>query len=337
MQEAFGRTASYFSAQGKLLPKGTVFLMLHRIVDTVPFSADRSLYMTCKTFENLIIYLLEQGIQILSLNDWLENLIENERVCIITFDDGWADNFENAFPILRKYSVPATIFLTTGFLDTTEMFWFEKIRSLFERSRSNQDAGNALLTAIERATSLVRFKTRSLDSNSLPLLLEALKDCHPDVIQEVIREAAVNGLTIENDDRIVLSYDEINEMGKHGITFGSHGASHSILTWLSSAEKFNEISLSKAALERTGVNLCPAFSFPNGLFDPESLDMVRASGYKAAFAASIRNIGKAACPFLYSRVCFSESVCSSRDLLAYRLLKVRLRGEAVREQTHFFD
>lgn len=337
IKEAAGRTVSYLYRGKRILSRGTTFLMFHRILNCVPSSLDKSLYMTSGAFEALLTYLLENGARFISLNYWLDYRFDYDNVYVITFDDGWVDNYRFAFPILKKYSLPATIFLTTNLLDTNDTFWFEKIRNLFDDVKTNRHKEKMLLASIDEATFSSFSELGYLNQNTLSRLLEELKSFNPKIINRLISESVMNGLSADNADRAILSYAEIYEMGKHRIDFGSHGLSHSILPRLSTGEKLNEISLSKVALEDAGVNFCPAFSFPNGIFDPESLNMVRTAGYKAAFSASKENIGKVRCPYLYSRVCFSEAVASSRNLLVYRLFKVKVCREAVKRQTHFLD
>src|ERR1035441_4199875 len=73
--------------------------------------------------------LLARHYRVVSMSEVLEHLESNSKeiVLAVTFDDGYQDNYHNAFPILQRYGLPATIFLTTGSIDTGEPLWFERL------------------------------------------------------------------------------------------------------------------------------------------------------------------------------------------------------------------
>ena len=72
------------------------------------------MYVTTKTFQEHIIF-LKNNYEIVPLHKI--QLRTQKKKCVITFDDGWSDNFKYAYPLLKKYNVPATIFLTTGMIE----------------------------------------------------------------------------------------------------------------------------------------------------------------------------------------------------------------------------
>ena len=87
---------------------------------------------------------------VIPLMDLVGHLERGKRIprrsAVITFDDGWRDNFVYAFPVLKKYQVPATIFLTTGFIGTTKLFWPERLISILSRKeRANINTAGRLV------------------------------------------------------------------------------------------------------------------------------------------------------------------------------------------------
>ena len=81
-------------------------------------------------FEKQIRYLIKTH-KIISLEELTKILIEKKslqkRTAVITFDDGYKDNYINAYPILKKYNIPATIFLTTGHINSDKFFWWDRL------------------------------------------------------------------------------------------------------------------------------------------------------------------------------------------------------------------
>lgn len=110
-------------------------LMYHRIddlgSDEVKSPLLRDLTVPVKDFDEQIKYLVEQDFAVLSIRDvenaQLNNLPLPKKSVVITMDDGYRDNFENAFPILQKYGIPATIFVVTSMIDKSNHLSWDQI------------------------------------------------------------------------------------------------------------------------------------------------------------------------------------------------------------------
>lgn len=109
--------------------KNIAVLMYHRIIDS-----DYNFWklnITPETFEKHIRYISE-NYRVLKLDEEWEDIVEpDQRYVVITFDDGYVDNYRFALPILEKYHVPATIFVSTDLIDTDEMYWWDELEKIF--------------------------------------------------------------------------------------------------------------------------------------------------------------------------------------------------------------
>lgn len=97
--------------------------MYHKIDDPAPDSLVRGGFTPVRRFEKQMSYLKRQGVKFYSASELIEHYLEHETFptdgIALTFDDGWKDNYENAFPILRHYEIKATIFLVSSCIGQT--------------------------------------------------------------------------------------------------------------------------------------------------------------------------------------------------------------------------
>jgi peptidoglycan/xylan/chitin deacetylase (PgdA/CDA1 family) len=284
------------ATQRARLGSGFSVIGYHRVVaqplETVATSP-HGMVVTRDAFERQIAYLRRRW-RIVALPEVLD-LCERgrpvpARACVITFDDGWRDNYDVAFPVLQRYRVPATILLTTDYIGTTNSFWYSRLIPLvvsdeFRRLRPLDQPVDGCPEAVW--TELVRL--RNLETRLVPRhvdpLLEIMKAFPVPAIEHIVSRLAARlefpaqGL----DDRLMLNWDEVRELWRGGVTMGAHSRSHRILTQLSADDARDELRGSKAEIEKQLGCRVESMAFPNGNCSDELLDMVWAAGYRVVF------------------------------------------------------
>ncbi len=210
---------------------------------------------------------------------------------VVTFDDGFRNNYLYAFPILRAYGVPATIFLATGHVGQgTRPLWTERASLLIARTPKpgitldvdGRRIDLVLGTEVERAWAarrLVRtMKGMSIEARDL-------------VLRDLERQAAVpggNGLP-DQERYAFLDWDEVREMDRCGIEFGSHTVTHAILASLSDEQRQAEVVRSKEDIEEQLKHPCRLFAYPNGT--PEDFDETDAANLeKAGYLCAVTQV-----------------------------------------------
>jgi peptidoglycan/xylan/chitin deacetylase (PgdA/CDA1 family)/CelD/BcsL family acetyltransferase involved in cellulose biosynthesis len=255
-------------------------LYYHRVNNnTDPFSDA----ISTQLFEEQVRYLASHY-KVARLGDIMKHLEDgdsSEMLVGITFDDGYADNYWNAFPILQKYGVPASIFLTTGGLDSDQRLWFERLAdAVRETSREFLD----LEMDIPR-----RFWMRTLpervDSNGrIFALLRTLKNSERTYWVKLI----LDQLGVKQDAERgngMLSWDQVRTMNAKGIDFGGHTVTHPFLSKLTEAEAAWEVSECKRRIEQEVQQPAHYFAYPNGReedFAVSNKEVLRAAGYRGA-------------------------------------------------------
>jgi peptidoglycan/xylan/chitin deacetylase (PgdA/CDA1 family) len=206
------------------------------------------------------------------------------RYCAITFDDGWLDNYLHAYPILRRYGIPATIFLPTAFIGTQARFWWDELTWLLRRCWSTRQGG-------QRSEDLSRLLGRyawlaQLDGEStgerLDWIVEKFKDVPEQEICDWV-EATRCALDLKApEQRALVNWQEVAEMSGCGISFGSHSSTHRILTRLSREEIRKELRDSFDSLSQQPIRSIPVFCYPNGDYNRDVVEEVQQAGYQAA-------------------------------------------------------
>ena len=224
---------------------------------------------------------------VLSLETAVDSLRRNDvpdNALVITFDDGYRDNYLYAFPILRRLSLPAAIFLATATTGSRCVLWHDRVFAAFRRTEASDLNGFAgtttrysLSTWTERLaaqTEVLRF-LRSLDDDSRSFWIEAL-------MKEL---GIVDGHEAPN---LMLTWEDVQVMHQAGISFGSHTVTHAILSHLPGAKARAEVNASKAAIEKKLGARVTAFAYPGGKspdFNEDVKRIVKDAGYDCALTA----------------------------------------------------
>jgi len=294
-------------------------------------------------FEAQIRY-ISRTHRILCLSDFLANRYPDDGrdAAIITFDDGYLDNYLQAYPILTKYRVPATIFVVSGLVGTDGNLWNDLLVNYLEAQheastvRFDEVGGAFPISTFEQKRQSfyeMKEKFKTLPTETRSGLLEPLQD-------------------YKDSQDLILSWSHLREMlDSELIEIGGHTVSHELLTSVSIEDAEEEISQSKSQLERGLGRAVVAFAYPNGGYNQDILRKVKDSGYLGActtcnglsspdedrFALSRKGTDSGVCLNVwggFSRALFAVETSGLFDILFMREAGSPLRDPAPRT---FFD
>lgn len=204
-----------------------------------------------------------------------------KRTAVVTFDDGFENNYSTAFPILQRYGIPATFFLTTGFISTHRVFWVDKLECLL----NELPHANLNLETLGRQYWLGSLSDRIYALHELKRFLKATPGLVCEAIEELERLSR-SSATYEHEDYRTLTWDQVRDMNKSNLCeFGAHTVDHAILSHLSRSEKEYQIFTSKRTLEEELGEEVFLFSYPEGQkdhYDEETIQILRSAGFSSS-------------------------------------------------------
>ena len=203
------------------------------------------------------------------------------RMAAVTIDDGYRDAYEVAYPLLRRYGVPASLFVVTEFSDGRAWIWTDKARFL------TQQAAAQLLTMKIRESEL-RLElngpaSRREASERVNSIIKRLPDGSKEEALESLSLAL--GVAIPRtppEELSSVTWDQAREMDANGVEIGSHTLTHPILTNVGDERLRRELSDSKSRLEEVLGRQVDQFCYPNGDNDERVRREVARAGYRAA-------------------------------------------------------
>lgn len=185
------------------------------------------------------------------------------RPVIITFDDGFDDNYEHAFPLLRGHGMPATFFISTDYIDTTRTFWFDRVAALMLVMPPGALAIPELQQPLPAADDLAARRAGAAK------LLEVLKAVPEARRVEILEQAdrQWGGRLDASRERLSrpMSWEQVRAMQAGGMEFGSHTHTHPILSRLEPAQLEYELAESRRILEKELGKSCQVISYPVGM------------------------------------------------------------------------
>ncbi len=273
--------------------EGLTVLTYHRISDEADLQDP--LKVSVATFEKQIRY-LKNHYEIISGDQLVEMIINNmpfpPKSCLITFDDGWRDNYTNAFKILKKYDVPAVIFICTDYIDTDKIFWYSELTNILMDIPEHVNI-NSISAALhdwpKYIINKIKHVLKSSPKNrriSINALIESLKEFEEEKIRHL--NHTLEKIFIEHHRNVslprqMLSWAEVQEMSRDNIHIGSHTKAHSILTQISEEKATAELLESKNCIGyklRRNIHL---LAYPNGNYNIRIVNIAKDTGYCAAF------------------------------------------------------
>ncbi|QID18539.1 polysaccharide deacetylase family protein [Nitrogeniibacter mangrovi] len=203
------------------------------------------------------------------------------RAACITFDDGYADNYLNALPVLEKHGMHATFFVTSGYLDGGIMWNDVVSHSIFDTALESIDLSDVGLGSCALATRADRIGV-------VGKINKAAKYMAYDARAEYVSNLATRcGVSLPSS--LMMSSDQLRKLAEV-MEIGAHTVTHPILAKLSSEQALSEIRDGKVALERVLGKPVDLFAYPNGRPGKDYLDehvqMAREIGFFGAVSTT---------------------------------------------------
>ncbi|MDR2365579.1 MAG: polysaccharide deacetylase family protein [Zoogloeaceae bacterium] len=318
---------AYLALPGGALRRHGVVLGLHRVVLSDAEAAwphCRALCMGRQAFERLLRW-LGRHFECVPLESLLECPGGKRPRMALTFDDGWRDNAELAFPLLQRYEFPASFFLSTDFIGgdgghPPRCFWWEAIGKVFWQTPQSAAAYrvcDALRACGEPVPPLLLCPEASeRRSWALVRYLRGLSKLSPEKLD------AVAALAPALSCPITLDWAQVRALEDSGLArFGPHGASHAILTRLDAVALERELARSHAALRAHCRHPLPVYCYPNGDHDDKVRSAVAALGYRHALTARLGLIGPGSDPLTLPRINVSHGGSGLLAQISWHLLR----------------
>lgn len=237
-----------------------------------------------EAFERQMAY-LARWYNVVSLQDvlrWLDGKAAlPPYAALITFDDGYRDNYLHAYPILQRYQFPAVIFLTSDFIESDLPFYWDLVAYVL--AHTTQD----FLEAPDGIT--YHWHDRLSRERAASQVVEALKSL-PEVEKRAWVEALPARLKVSPPAgffrELMLTWEQVRQMHRDGMEFGGHTMRHPILTRVPVSVAREEIVGAKVRLEQELGEPVFGFAYPNGGkgdFNSEIQGLVAEAGFRTAF------------------------------------------------------
>lgn len=225
---------------------------------------------------------------VLPLDDIVRRLEEGRplpRRCVaLTFDDGYREVFTLVRPLLKRYGLPATLFVTVEALERG-FLWPDLLRYAIRQTHEPHVALETLDgSALELALSTDANRLQAV--KRLDALLKQLANGHKQrVLGELVRKLLHVEPRAVAMERVMLSWEELNALMRDGLAIGSHTMTHPILTRVSTEQAAEEIARSRQALQARLGRAVDHFAYPNGQpedFSPAIQRLVASAGFRSA-------------------------------------------------------
>ncbi len=268
----------------------------------------RKKFLTPEVFRKELLW-ISRHFTVIPLSLLIEHIKSGDRLppraAAITFDDGYRNFYEYAFPILKEFSLHATFFITTDLADQKAPLWVDTLE--YAIGHANRPLlhvfikGKEEIFSIEtygdrvRADMILRDRLKKLPRNEAETALGEIVNATGADLRESFLSSPYRGVT----------WEEAREMERAGMAFAPHTRSHPILSRMPLRDAEEEILFSRKKMQEELSNPLDIFAYPNGQpedITPEIVSVIKKTGFKAALTTTSGVIGKNANPYLLPRI-----------------------------------
>jgi peptidoglycan/xylan/chitin deacetylase (PgdA/CDA1 family) len=279
---ALGRTGT-LRLLDRLGPPGVVILMYHSIVEdprstlnSIGLSQSRSSFeaQICALAQRFAPVTMEQVTQFAK-----EGRPLPRRAVAVTFDDGFADNYDCALPVLMRYGVPATFYIMVNAVETGALPWYCRLNFAFRTTTKPEwtDPDQGQSYKIETAEGRKAGLGRACEIGA-----KKVGSTQDGFVRLIERSLEVDPCAL----RLMMTWEQVRGLKKAGHIIGGHTLSHPNLAHVSQEEARFEIGGCKRRLEEIMVEAVDHFSYPhpglNPQWSPQTLQITCEAGFKSA-------------------------------------------------------
>jgi peptidoglycan/xylan/chitin deacetylase (PgdA/CDA1 family) len=223
-----------------------------------------------------------------------------KRGVAVTFDDGYADNYEIAAPILNHFGIPATFYLTVQSIATRIQPWFLRLRHAIWTTKKKKIIGLGSTHVSEIRDREERLSLMRLLSKECAALSSEEREKN---IEELEKRLDVESFAPEHN--LMMDWEQARKLHKSGHIIGSHTMNHPNIAFLKKDELNSELEQSKKILEKEIGIPIKHFSYPNPALTPQHTERTKAIveeiGYETAVLSSHGPVRIEDDPFLLRR------------------------------------
>ncbi|MGA2296884.1 MAG: polysaccharide deacetylase family protein [FCB group bacterium] len=282
--KAYKITKPFFSGKGHVL-------CFHRILPASiqqRLNSPLSLETPPEIFEKSILFFRERNYNFISLDDLYDILIKRDfpkKFVVYTFDDGYLDNFQNAYPILQKYNVPFAIYITTSFPERTALMWWYALEDLILNNSRLQ---------LKTQEQNYRFdcQTISEKNSAYGKISSLVRNLYPEQIRVLFEPYHINWNDYLSNN--AMDWEQIKALSNDPlVTIGAHTLNHLVLKNLTDDEVRTEILDAKTILEEKLKIKIEHFAYPYGSVNEvgaREFAIAKQCGFKTSVTTRTANI-----------------------------------------------
>jgi peptidoglycan/xylan/chitin deacetylase (PgdA/CDA1 family) len=265
--------------------RGVLVLNYHRIGVPDANGFEPEIWSASESAFAAQVELVARNFEVVPPSDLVERPRARGRRVLLTFDDGYRDNFTVALPVLRAHGVTATFFVVPGFVDSPRVPWWDEIAWMVNHSPHDvvdwPEHGLARLHLAdppgrEAASAAIAGVYKRLPGDATAAFLD-----------EAAARLGSGRAPASLGQDLWMSWDDVRELERSGMTVGGHSLTHPVLARLDPAGQAREVEGCAARLKEKLGRPMKYFSYPVGLdgtYDATTRELLRGAGVELAFA-----------------------------------------------------